>query len=297
MVEQKAGQGPDLTNLSIEEAVSFLVDEQRKKLPARTLHWPIFNTWRGVPDWFENNQLFKDIYLEALRFNLIPRTAEEIEANLHHLSGRVFQEMAFDHISASFAKGDSADKSFVVLSPERTLLFWQKINPKNKLIKNPFGLDSLDVSTPDGLVIQENPREKSVFSICEYSLTGGDSYFQTKYDEFCRIKDKFQFVFADTRLLFVLPEGYYTSPVWEEDGVRLTRAPLDRDQLRHSINYLYHEYQPDQLRTSSHTAPLSHVQQRAQEFHRRVCQRREKRESLTPEIEKYLSKVGRPKKT
>lgn len=304
MIESGNRYSPDLAGLSISDYLDFLASQQAKETESVPLPALLLSTWRDILEWFEQRPAFEAIYLEAVRFVSVPHSRREITRRLKALSGRIYQEIAFPYLSSSFAKGSSADKSFVVLSPERTLLFWQKINPNSKLIKNPFGLDSLEVSTPDGLIIEDDRNKKRLYAVCEYTLCGErgemleDKYFKDKYYAFRQIKRRFHRLFAESNLLFVIPEGEdVPDEIRRREEVRISPLPLDRAEFSPLLAELYRRYRfpSSHLKLNIETATLSEIQQRAQEFHRRACQRREKGEPLTPEIEKYLSKVGPPR--
>lgn len=181
---------------------------------------------------FRAGRVFEEIYQEAARLHLELRTDDELKELRNCLAGAIFQEMAYCFLVNTI-------QPKIVLSAERTLEFYSRLHPQESRINYPFGQDSLrGISVPDGLAIDEGG---SISDVCEYTTYGNWANFKNKYRHFCESQGEFTELFANVRLLFVLPEGHYRFFGNNGPGknVEVYRLSFNHEQFRDFIDGIY----------------------------------------------------------
>lgn len=258
--------------------ISRLIEEQRGELDRRKFPNRPLNTRKKIFSWFKESSVFEEIYQEALSFNTLPRTGQEIQINLDHLAGRIFEEMAYSYLS------NIQSPARLVLSPQKTRLFFEGLFSQ-KLIPHSYGLDSLPTPPPDGLIIESLDGKHKFAVFCEYTLFVRRSKFEKKIEQFNQIQsDLFPDLFADASLLFVLPK---TPSSLRLPDVAVERLPFTPQQFRsYTYGFLFKHFQKDNW-----SATLDDIQEEARSQLSRAI-RRFKEKALTPEQAEYLSKRG-----
>lgn len=254
-----------------------LIEEQRRELDRRKFPNRPLNTRKKIFTWFKESSVFEEIYQEALNFNAEPRSDQQIQINLKHLAGRIFEEMAYSYLS------NIQSPARLILSPQKTRLFFKGLLSQQPIV-NPYGLDSLPTPPPDGLIIESLDGKHKFAVFCEYTLFVRRSRFEKKIEQFNQIQsDFFPDLFADASLLFVLPR---TTCSLHFSGVEIESLPFTPRQFRNYIDGLYQRFQKD-----SRSATLDDIQEEARSQLSRAITRFEEG-ALTPEQAEYLSKRG-----
>lgn len=223
-------------DLSIIDSLKFLVIKQRQELKEGEFIPKPVTSRKDVLQWLEESENFQEMYREAILFHLLPRTDYEIEEYRSRFSGKIYQNLA-----SCFLAGKQTG-SRILLSLQRTFEFYKSLHPEAEEIDNPLGFNSLErISVPDGIIV-ERAENNRILTICEYTLTGINSYFEKKYRGFNIDKRKFPQLFADTQLLFVTPElTHIPTAITKRDGAVLF-LPFKHNQFRNFVNKIYSHY-------------------------------------------------------
>lgn len=218
-------------SLSTAEVLHNLVVEQRRELEglkdqAADLD---LNSWKALRDWHKQTGGFSKAYNEAMRYTFAPHTQEDLNWLRDHFAGKMFQDIAFTSCALS------QPQDCILLSPEKTLEFWEKLYPKNRVIKSPFGLDSIEgISVPDGMVVNE---QNDISEAYEYTLSIRREYFSRSSDAFKISKGDFPELFENTPLVFVAPKHLYSR--------HTTQMPFTQLQFRVFMDDIYEHYMAD----------------------------------------------------
>lgn len=256
-----------------------IVVEQQAELQAENPP-SSFETRKQLLSWYKQGSRFKNLFKEAVRYNLLPLTDEEAQRIEHRLAGGIFQDISF------YTLVSRQSDNRVLVSPERTLQFFQVLFPHAQLMEYPFHISSLmGISVPDGLIIKgvENDQPR-ITTVCEFTATGKRKVLESKYLGFQIDRDKYHQFFADAKLLFVTPQGYHSNFI-SYKGAELEEVPFRYDQLRDFVDTIYYHYSPD-----PDGAALADMQERAREQWKRT-QEFKMNGDMTPQYRQYLSSV------
>ncbi|MEK0337651.1 MAG: hypothetical protein QQN41_09495 [Nitrosopumilus sp.] len=221
------------TDSSIDELLCRLVAEQRRELQDDSFQPVRFDSRKALLAEFKVSNRFRQIYDEAFEYYLVPHTDEEIEEYEHRLAGGLFQDLAYSYLSGT------QPQSRVLLSPKKTLEFYEKLTGA-KRVEHTLGLDSLDSSNPDGLIVEEHGGGIRIVAVCEYTLSGYVLGFENKYGGFAIGKKKRPGVFTDAQLLFVVPKE--TNMPIVHNNVETEEMPFTHGQFRNFVNGVFNYY-------------------------------------------------------
>lgn len=252
------------------DVLNNLVSEQKKE--TESIKFPLdFLSWES---WFMTTTRFKNDYKEALKFSLMPHNAEEYEMNGHGLAGKMFEDVAY--LITSY---EEAKKGRVVLSPERTLSFWERLYPsaeKNRVGVHQTSLDGVFV--PDGLVIKCIDKICTVLSICEYTASRRRDISGKKFG-FDQVKKNFPNILGQSEFLFVTASGGHDS----EDSKRL---PFSNRRFHDFVEFIFRGFSPVEG-----SATLRDIQERVREQYRRTLEH-SKTGQLTMQESLYLDRIA-----
>ena len=82
-------------NLLIADKLESLVIEQRQDFEKGDFMPKSVTNRKGVLQWFEQSERFREIYTKAINFYLLPRTDREIDEIKDYFSGEIFEDMAY----------------------------------------------------------------------------------------------------------------------------------------------------------------------------------------------------------
>ena len=230
---------------SISDTLSSLAIEQRQSLAMENSLPKTTKSFEELEDWFKKTEQFDQIYLESSIYFCTPRTDEQIAEFKKYFVGSCYQFMSYSYHATKQPEG------LVLLSPSRTLALYQSLFPearKRRKSTSPLGLGSLDVSTPDGLQIQDNKGAPKILRVIEYTLTSDEDYFQNKLEVYEKRVKQFPKLFGKTQLVFVMPSrmpGGFISPVIRESEARVIRMPFNHKEFREFINDIFEDYRPE----------------------------------------------------
>jgi len=185
--------------------------------------------------WYKATDRFKEVYKEASKFELTPKTDEERDGNRGYLAGRTFQDLAYFYlVKREIAEGSSR----VILSPEQTLEFWKSIFPKRKVAQNPFSTNSImGIHVPDGMII--DPVDQRVIALCEYSLTNNHESIRKRTLGIALAKNDIPEIGTGARFVMVTPKSYQIGNGFDE----YIKLPFGHSQYRDFVNGIYGHYQ------------------------------------------------------
>ncbi len=251
-------------DLPIIGSLKFLVIKQRQELKEEEFVPKPVTSGKDVLQWFEQSEKFQEMYRGAISFHLLPRTDSEIEEYRCRFSGKIYQYLAH-----CFLAGKQTGNR-ILFSPQRTLEFYKSLHPEADEIDGPLGFNSLEgISVPDGIIV-ERAENNRILTICEYTLTGINSYFEKKYRGFTIDKRKFPQLFANTQLLFVTPElTDIPTAITKRDGAVLF-LPFKHNQFRNFVNKIYshyRQYRDSCLNPDNVSATLVEIQTLVREKH------------------------------
>lgn len=225
------------TVLSISDLLSYLVKEQINDLETNEVAPLPIKTRKQLLRWFEQSQRFKDIYTEALRYFLIPMSDEEIEETKERLAGKLYQSIAFSYFAGKQTEGQ------ILLSPTRTLTFYERLYLNTPRVKHRFGLDSLlGISVPDSLRIRMEENSYQISAVYEYTLTRKSAYYEDKIAAFSYDIINFPHLFAQSRLVFILPRVDHLPTAIKESSALASYIPFKHSQFRHFGNKVIDRY-------------------------------------------------------
>lgn len=249
--------------LAARASIIDLATRQRKKRESQPPLPDNLASRKEIFSWFKKTEAIRQIYTQALRYSVVPRTEREIEVCRAEIAGEVFQQIAFAYLSQRLA----ADQ--ILLSPERTFdLYHKNLFPGKKVVRHPIGTPSLlGISVPDGLLVENEPFGLRIAAAVEYTLDGRWVYFQNKIVHFKGDQEKFPSLFQNSQLLFVTPTFKANQPAIPQGEAELRRLPFSHRQFRHFSNWFYGDYRPyqDVLIPDSASATLKEIQERARE--------------------------------
>lgn len=253
----------------MQDRLRVLVNDQRQELEACLLP-PIAG--ESALSWYKQSGLFGDLYQEALNFYTLPHTKEETGDFNKRLAGRVYQDIAFYFLAS--IQSDSC----VLLSPERTLKFYSGLHPDALPVEHEFGLNSLNVSVPDGLLVGKGNQ---VLAVCEYTLRMDQEKLKKREERLRLEKERFPNLFPpEAYLLLVLAKSLGSA------DIDFQPAYFDTKRFGAFIEDLCVSY-----RSKDDSATIVEVQRRArQQLEKGRLYEREG--ILTPEYSRFLAKVG-----
>lgn len=223
----------------------LLVEDQKQALQDGEFVLKSADGFKKLKDWFKKTEQFQQIYEESSIYFCTPRTDEQIAEFKKYFVGSCYQFMSYSYHAIKQPEG------LVLLSPSRTLALYQSLFPeahKRRKSTSPLGLGSLDISTPDGLQIQDNRGAPKVLRVIEYTLSSDEDYFQNKLEVYEKRVKQFPKLFGNTQLVFVMPSrmsGGFISPVIRENKARVIRMPFNHKQFREFINDIFEDYRPE----------------------------------------------------
>lgn len=226
----------------INNTLSFLATDQRQSLAMENSLPKSTKSFRELKGWFKRTDQFHQIYEESSIYFCTPRTDEEIVEFRKHFAGSCYQFMSYSYHATKQPEG------LVLLSPSRTLALHESLFPEARKFTSPFGLDSLEISTPDGLQIQDNRGAPKILSVIEYTLTGDKDYLQKKLEAYEQKVQQFPKLFGNTQLVFVMPSvrsGGFISPVIRESKARVIEMPFTHEQFRKFASSIFEYYRPE----------------------------------------------------
>ncbi len=125
------------------------------------------------------------------------------------LSGRIFETIAHETIKAR------QPDYRTLMSPHETLRFFQKLHPTSKTMYDSFGPTGIrGITVPDGLLYDTRWEEEHNNGLCrlyEYTLvrpTRFLDYVHHKEDAFRIMRQKFDTLFSNAEMVFVIPAVY-----------------------------------------------------------------------------------------
>lgn len=240
-----------------------------------------FETRKQLLSGYKQSSRFQNLFQKAVSYHLLPLTDDEVTEIRSCFAEGIFQDLGFSVLASQ----QPPDR--MLLSPERTLRFYQVLYPKAQLIEHPFNGSSLaGISVPDGLIAgQIECGQETIMTVCEYTTYGRRNYFESKYLGFRKNQSTYSQFFAGTELLFVVPETNVTSQFIERSGAKLAKLPLRHDQLTDFIDSLYQFYclDPD-------GATLADFQSRAR-LQRDRLQQRQAAGKVTPQYQRYYHTI------
>lgn len=255
--------GSQETDPRLASGILFLAIQQREE---RESHPPLpdnLASRKKIFSWFRGTPEFGQIYSQSLHFFLIPRSEEEVKTIKFVLAGSFFQQIAFATVSQNLPD------ELLLLSPERTLDFYQLLFPRAMVIKHPLGTDSLrGISVPDGLLIKNSSNDIGILAAVEYTLEGKTDYFQKKILPFKGDQDRFPSLLRNSQLLFVTPtfsrQRPYLPSVWK---AKIQELPFTHHQFRNFSSWIYeHHRQYQNIHEPDDTsATLKEIQERVRE--------------------------------
>ncbi len=202
--------------------------------------------------WYKTTDRFAEIYQEALKFELTPRTDEERNENRNYLAGRVFQDLAYFFLVRREIEERS---SRVILSPEQTLEFWKSIFPKKQVAQNPFSTGSLmGIHVPDGMVV--DPVDHRVIALCEYSLTRSDESIKKRTLGIALARNDIPEIGTGARFVMVTPRSYYNGIGFDEN----IKLPIEHSQFKNFVDGIYQHYQTFKYGDEDGAATLDDIQ-------------------------------------
>ncbi len=235
----------------------LLVEDQKQALQDGEFVPKSTNSFKELRNWFKRSERFKQIFSETLKFLVVPRTDEEIEEFKKYFRGQSFQ-----YIASRFLAGKQPQDR-ILLSPERTLTFYNSLHPHTPRSSNPLGLDSLEgISAPDGIIIEKSGDKNRILAICEYTLARRDSYFENKYNAFVAEKRRFPQLFAHAPLFFVSPRINYRLEIVKQAKARLIKMPFEHKKFKNFIDEIFEHYRPE---GNNDYASLAEIQESVRE--------------------------------
>ncbi len=251
-------------DLPITGSLKFLVIKQGQELKKEEFIPQPITSGKDIPQWFEQSEKFQEMYREAINFHLLPRTDSEIEKYRHLFSAKIFQNLA----NCFLANKQAGNR--ILFSPQRTLEFYKSLHPNADEINNPLGFNSLEgISVPDGIIVEKTENNR-ILTICEYTLTRINSYFEKKYLGFSIDKRKFPQLFANAQLLFVTPESTHIPTAITKGGGAVLFLPFKHKQFGNFVNKIYshyRQYRDSYLDPDNVSATLFEMQTFARERH------------------------------
>jgi len=210
------------TNLELTDVLRDLVVEQRQKLQTGEFPNESIDTGEALLDWFKGTDRFREIYQQAVDYLHEHITDERYEEFEKHFIGRLYQELAFAYLALKETSG-------VLLSPERTLIFYQELYPDADRLEHIFGLDSLEgISVPDGLLIDEVWGVEHISEVWEYGLNCNSGYRGKKHREFQDNSEHQSGILDSATLLFIRPRKILQR---NSPGEEFTPSEFDFDYL------------------------------------------------------------------
>ena len=226
---------------SIDAVLNRLLIEQKAELGKTPFAPESFDRRKPVLAKFISSSRFREIYDQAMRFHLMPHTDEELEEYRNRFAGRLFEELAYSFLSGREFPGR------IVLSPERTLNVYMAFYPGMPVAYNLFGASIGGISVPDGIMFEAHDGIERIVAVCEYTLFGHPSNFETTYEAFNKDKGHFKQTFADANLVFIVPkEPHVPSRIRYNRAVKVQELPFVRSQFRDFVDNVYCRYRKEQ---------------------------------------------------
>jgi hypothetical protein len=238
------GHTPDhLFSEPLRRYLSDLVAEQKEEVEEIRLRTTDIETLDALSVLFCDSTRLGQMYIEAVRFFLEPRTVKERTKIKKEFVGQVFQTMAYRYFTLSQTNGE-------LLSPERSFLFYKAFQQTTgkgaEVIEHPFGLDSLKgVSVPDGLVVENSRGLLRFVGWCEYTLSRKDSVLERKVE----VLDihRFRIVGSSDNLplTFITPEMKQIPEILLRPDIRHITMPFSHREFFVFCNGIFDTYQPE----------------------------------------------------
>lgn len=231
------------TDSEITDLLHDLVVEQREELEEQSLLTSL-DSGKSILSWFEESDSFRQIYEQAMEYHLMPHTDEKLGQFRRRFAGRLYEDLAFSFLTSI------EYPSRIVLSPKRTLAFYQRLYLDSDVIEEGFGLDSLEgIFVPDGLVVEEQGSVERIVAVSEYTVRGDEGYFKRKLRGFSSESEEYPQLFDDAYLLFVVPDQAALIRNAPKSGnFKFRTIPFTHEQFRDFIDSIYERYQQDMSR-------------------------------------------------
>jgi len=178
---------------------------------------------------------FRELYAEASCIFFRPLSDDKLNRVRDRFTGAIWENMAY-HFLAARQLDDQ-----VVLSPEQTFELFCSILEENgkdyQVISHPFGMKGIEgYGLPDG-VIYDLETKKSLF-ICEFTCHGSEAELRKKTSSFKFGQQYQKKLYADTQLLFVIPDN----KEFDNKEPEIVPVPITHTQLREFITEVIEKY-------------------------------------------------------
>jgi len=220
--------------------LASLISEQREDIDAIGLDEVDVQSFGNLIDWFKNSREFKIIYSEAVRSLSTSQTDREIAILKKYFAGQAFQCMAHTYLSVT------QSSNTILLSPPRTLDYFQHHFQGMTTIKYPFGLDSLDrFPVPDGLAVEVEEDYMVTVGWCEYTLNGDRGNLRDKLRRVNLHKKRLACAIPNVEIIFVTPKMKSVPRVLSTPEVNHFQMPFSHKEFRQYFEDIFSHYRSD----------------------------------------------------
>jgi len=242
-----------LQHESFEAALDDFLTKQQELKKAGFFNPFLEETDKDLRMSIKKSDWFRELYAEASCIFFRPLSDDELNRVRDRFTGAIWENTAYHFLSARQPDDQ------VVLSPEQTFeLFCLVLKEKGEdyqIIQHPFGIKGIEgYGLPDG-VIYDLETKKSLF-ICEFTCHGSEAGLHRKTSSFKLGQQYQKELYADTQLLFVIPDNEEVEVIPDNEEVEgflkiaklqseIVPVPIIPTQLREFITGVIEKYKID----------------------------------------------------
>lgn len=229
-----------------------LVTAEQQKLDATPPD--SFKDWKDLFIYYQRNDGFQTLYQQARRCYLVPLSTKLISQVEDRMAGEVYEKLAYYFLTVQRPEGT------VLLSPERTLQFYQALYPNAKIMQHLFTNSLAGISVPDGLLVKSENGVPHISSVCEYTTYRNLADIRRKSNNLQIDQRNYPKLFAESQFQLILPQNNNLTSLPGDVRPTYQEIPVSTGELGRIITFILSDYLPD---SPGEPATLSDLQNRA----------------------------------